>query len=274
MKHLRAYKIFEGKSSDDESKENTIILFHGSPYKFDEFKSQDELEYNHSGHALSGISFTDEKQRANRFADTLPSIYYDDLKSIRNSFNDIDEILKKVEYISRLNKYGSVDKLENDIKKVKISLLDDWERFKDMYSWLDENKQWAEFEKRNEYSLKELETLKSSLKSAKHLSQYSISDSEQLELDNYNKKLNELDKRYNSDYGFVYTCEITYNEIYIENGENIGFGSHRGEVVDNLEKDSILKINDADTGHYIGVEFIVPDEGINNIKILKREKSK
>jgi hypothetical protein len=284
MKYLKKYKLFEFNSSDrirthctykifENSKVNTITLYHGSPYKFDKFKSQDELGYNHSGHILSGISFTDDINKAIAFSYSYPLGYYEDLKSLSNSFTNIDKILQKVKHKDTLDKIGSIEKIENHIKKVKETLLSSWERFKDLYDWLDERKQWDRFEEQNKYSIRELEILRSKLKQANHLSQYSISDSEQLELDKYNKELQNLNRRYDNDYGFVYTVEVTYDEFFVVEGEDIGFGSHREEVINNLDKDCILKINDADTGKYIGTEFIVPDESINNIKIIKRDKS-
>jgi len=273
MKYLLKFKIFENKSINTKLTKK-ITLYHGSPYKFNSFKPQDDLSYNTSGHLMSGISFTDSVERAKLFADIYPIEYYDDLRKLKSSFsgNDIDSILIKVNNIKALSKIGNPEDIEIEIEKLIRRLVSNYEKTKESFSWLDDYNLAKKFENQNKYSLRELESLKGKLTKSKRLSKYTINSNEDKIISEYNLKLSELENKYVNEYGFIYTCEIIYNELHIGNGEYIGFGSTREEILNNLPSGNLLKIEDSDTGQYIGTEFIVPDYSIKNIKIKKIEK--
>lgn len=74
-----------------------------------------------------------------------------------------------------------------------------------------------------------------------------------------------------SNEGRVYRAYLKGKVVEV-NGEDIGFGASRNELVDNLAPNEILKINDADTGQYIGTEYMTNNP--DNIFIVNAGKTK
>lgn len=212
---LDSDNIFESKAD-----KKTIKAYHGSPYKFNSFKTQGHSGIQTGLYSYSGISFTPTFNLAKEFAYQIKQEDKEQEQKIKDDFRaNYPEILEKIKFwekVETLKKYGH---------------------------------EMKDFDKRKQH--------------------YQISNEEQKIYDDYLKNLETQEKKMEDGDSYVYEVLITGDRIIYTKGDEIGFGGHREELINELDNE-ILFIKDADTGVYIGDEIIVNDP--NQIKILKRIK--
>ena len=187
--YIYNYKLF--LESNNQLK--TITLYHGSPYKFDNLKSQEEVGFKQNSQDCSGASFTEKFELAEKFANGYPSEYYELKDDITNIYNNIEKIIYRKEQLEGLE---SLDNLNSKLEKQHKELMDSWERYKTDYDWLDEGKQWEKFESDSKYSLEEFQKTKAEIKRIEfiHKTYKPLSAPEINTLEKYNKELELLDK--------------------------------------------------------------------------------
>lgn len=226
-----------------------VEVYHGSPNEFNSFKTGNET-YNTSGQTTSGISFADEYSNAEPFSRQYSEKYNNELIKINDSYK---KLFDKAKIETKLPK-EDVTKLASKLNPNKQTI--DAEQAQSLIEW--EGRRSL----KNRLSEKELSQLEEIAYGNKEKL-----DKIKLEKD---KAINELDKKY-ANTGKVYKAYLKGKVIEV-NGEDIGFGATRNEIVDNLASNEILKINNADTGQYIGTEYMTNNP--DNIFIVNAGKTK
>jgi len=237
-------------------KDEVVEVYHGSPNEFDSFKIGDEV-YNVSGQPTSGISFSDNYKNAEPFSRQYSERYNNEYNQISKKYKDLynEEKLK-------------VNVNSNDILDLKKELKT---LFKNNNITIDSKMSADEADALiSLFGKRELKNL--SEKNYKTLENLAYGNKENLDKISKLKdeEVSNLDKKYANE-GKVYKAYLKGKIIEV-NGEDIGFGANRNELVDNLKPNEILKINNADTGEYIGTEYMTNNP--DNIFVVNTGKTK
>jgi len=245
--HSKEFKNWFGDWENPDSKTSKIVdstgkplvVYHGSPYKFTEFKyniNQTSTQVSAGG----GFWFSNDYKVAEHFSTCYPKSYYDELDKLKTE-NFQEEKRLKIDVVKNLKmddyqKDGILDsmpdvemeKLISDIQNNKywdivwnIMLLVQWEGIRNVKS---------EIAKKIHYISKKND-------------------------DNYTKKRDEIKKFYDEQPGYIYPCFIYATNIIIRKGEDVGFGFGRLEL--ESDKNDCIIIKNADTGPYIADEYVV-----------------
>ena len=261
---IKIYNLFENINNFKNKYPVILEVYHGSMYNFDIFRNDIK---NISGHLTSGIYFTDKYELAKEFANVLPIEYYDKLKIIEKKYKNIKNILKKIKNKEYQNKLRNPDDVKKEAELFITGLNKSWKEDK---NWL-YNNDYNLFIKRNSKGIDIIKKLENEYNHIINYNSedYELTENEKKEYKSYNIKLKRLYNYIDNKYGYVYTVLIGGNEII--KIENAGFGSGREqEIYEASEKHNILKHINADTGKYLGTEYIVGN--IEQVHILKKEK--
>lgn len=245
----------------NESKTNTITLYHGSPYKFDDFK----LDVNSSNPQIGSSYFhwfTDDKKVAGKFATTYPRAYYDDKIHIEANYKkelkdklENNLTIEKEDYNDFLNYLNDNDLADDsyyyqikDVNFFKENVLD---IISGLCMVIGKRNITNSFLKR---IITEVESIKNELTVKK------------------NKELETLDNKYKEQPGYLYTVNVTYKSIVSLKGEDIGTNIGRlDEISAKIDEGfDIVKIENADTGMAICNEYAI--ENTDLIKIISIEE--
>lgn len=253
MKYIHtSYKKF------NESKINVVTAYHGSPYKFDNFKR--EKKSMQLGADL-GYWFTTNKKLAEQFANIYPDTMYDEIKKTETTYSlkitsEKTEAIKHFKFNLIKDYLSSNDELKNFIYDlITIEQSKDVAKFdnfiKGLFSFYGKrNIPTNIMEIFNEYILIE--------------SKYKIyiDDTVALIKDKYDKEHK----------GYLYTVELKIGKQAIVNGEDIGvnWGRHGSLLQYEAEEYDSVLIKNADTGQGFGDEIVVFD--LKNITIKKKEE--
>ena len=226
-----------------------VEVYHGSPNEFDSFKVGNDV-YNVSGQPTSGISFADDVKNAEPFSRQYSEKYNTEYKQISDKFKKLYDEAKTKTSLP-----------QNDVKNIASKLNTNKQTINS-----DEAQavlKWAgKRELRTKLTDKELLQLE-------EIAYGNKSNLDKLQIQRA-KAIKELDKKYANE-GKVYRAYLKGKVVEV-NGEDIGFGASRNELVDNLAPNEILKINNADTGQYIGTEYMTNNPG--NIFVVNTGKTK
>jgi hypothetical protein len=259
LKYIKEYDNFL-----NENKKTKIIAYHGSGTKFDKFSMKHRYDNNGNVGADLGHWFAFNRK-------DVIGASASHSKELDKKLNELIVSQRKELNIFKteiVNQYkdsflGMLDTLiKNDYKrssqweKLKMDLVNgDYDNFLISmealihYNWIDMYKNrvdvpvWYEF-----------------LKDSR------IKD-KQNEFDNIYKNLEMSQK-----VGYIYKVELTLNKVGEEDGEDIGIGDYRANLIYSYKEDDYdaLIIRNADTGYYIGDEIVVFKD--RNIKILDVEE--
>jgi hypothetical protein len=228
-------------------KDNVVEAYHGSPNEFNSFKVGDDI-YNISGQPTSGISFADDFKGAEPFSRQYSERYNTEYKQISDKFKKLYDEAKTIgsdeDFSTILKKIGAnSDKISSEDASVLLRYRG--KRELEQILTKDELNKLEELAFGNKEKLNTLSKQKE-------------------------QEISKLDKKYANE-GKVYKTYLKGNIVEV-NGEDIGFGASRNELVDNLAPNEILKINNADTGQYIGTEYMTNNP--ENIFIVNAGKTK
>jgi len=222
-----------------KGKSDVTKAYHGSPYIFDTFQTPDQSGIQSGAYPVSGISFATEKSNAEPFSRQFPESYYDSLKKLREEYKGKKEQLKKVdEKVDQTEILKELNRISPNRKQKRIETIDEAHV---VMSYI--------FDKRTDIKESAREKL------------LKIANSNEKELRAIDEEIKAKEKELENNVpaGKVYEVYIKHDSIVEEKGEDIGFGSTRDQIVDNLDENEILRIEDADTGQYIREEIIVRD---------------
>lgn len=225
-----------------------VEVYHGSPYEFSSFKSP-EKTFNVSGQPTSGISFSDDPKLAERFKYQIPENIQTKNKEIIKKYKNLVESTKTSMVFTDKNILEKISKkfgvnLGDSISYDELSAIRDFVGNRELKNALNND----DFSKINNF----------------------LNSKELLELNKLKQSEFDAVSALQPD-GKLYRAYIKANDIKEIDG-GVGFGANRNEIVDNLKDGQILKINMADTGGYIGTEYIVKNP--KDIFIVNAGKTK
>ena len=240
----------------------TVIAYHGSPYKFDNFKNNLKGKSGQIGAEL-GFWFTTDKKVATRFAQVYPDKMYKEIKELRDKYT---QLYKKdqLEYVKNLNYNNLLKFLEED----------------------EELNDKAEFNLKNYIKIKDYGKIIEFISAlitfygSKGFGGDIVLQKQILDFRAIEKKYSEvldieeveIKKRYDEAKGYLYTVEINIGKQGIENGEDVGTNWGRHGTISQYEAEgynSVL-IKFADTGQGLCDEIVVFKR--KDIKILDVEE--
>jgi len=220
-----------------------LVVYHGSPYKFTEFKynmNQTSTQVSAGG----GFWFSNYKV-ADHFSNCYPKSYYDEINIIRKKYNDKSNQEKR--------------------KFIKNVSDDDFELLYDFL--IQQDMERGVYNIQNQLKSEKYDDIAQSL-----LSMFSFIGRRNIpkKLDSFIIKLLDLDKKFDDELekelkkvkdieddkkGYIYPCFIYATNIIVRKGEDVGFGYGRLEL--ETDKDDCIIIRNADTGPYIADEYVV-----------------
>ena len=244
-----SFKKWAGKS-------DVVEVFHGSPHNFDKFEPG-EKTFNVSGQPTSGISFADKYSNAEPFSRQYSENYTNDYSFLSKKYDDL--LKKEKSNISVDEK--TISKLQAELKTIfnGNNLNVDGKMSSDEANAII-----------SYFGNRELKNL--SPENYRTLEQIANGNKENLGkiFKMREEEIAQLDKKY-KDEGKVYRAYLKGKVVEV-NGEDIGFGATRNEIVDNLKPNEILKINNADAGQYIGTEYMTKNP--KNIFVVNAGETK
>lgn len=251
------------------SADNIETFYHGSPFKFNSFLLPDDLEHKSGVYDCNGISFATTKKEAEPFSRQFTDVLYEKIKELDEKYPNMGSLLRKQESMknsdaTRENIESKLDWAKNAYNEQVKSINKNIEEYRD---GLFPDYTVLTHKERNPYAFKYLDEVKNKVKKYERGIENLLTIEEDKIIVDYNKKRAEIESTQPE---YIYVAHIKYSDIVSRRGEDIGFSSYREEIVDNLDKNQILKISDADTGQYIGTEVIVSN--IENVFIINQPK--
>jgi hypothetical protein len=234
-----------------------LIVYHGSPYKFTEFKYGENETSGQMG-AEYAFWFSDNIKVAQHYSLCYPKSYYNERQNIINKY---DELVKrdKIEFLKSLNR-----KTWDDLLKFVKSEYGDSAGYYSLSTYI-KNNNWEEIEKMLIHLLffvgrRNIDNINPKLSD--------FVDIEKKYEEETDRELENIKKHYESQDGYIYPCFIKATVIEEERGENTGVGLGRLPTDDSIHC-KIIRM--ADTGSVFADEYVVTDP--KRIKIATGENT-
>lgn len=232
-----------------------LVVYHGSPYKFTEFK-----------YGVNDTSGQMGAEYAFWFSNINVAKHYS-LCYPRSFYKEKDVVRKKYNEMVEKDKIVFLKSMDMSVWKSLSDFMDrEWGKSTGYYNFLNyvKTENWEEISKTLEsimYFLgkKNIDEINPELSKFIHL--------EDKYKESMEKELEVIQKHYDSQEGYIYPCFIKATIIEEENGENVGVGLNR--IPDRSVHCKIIR--NADTGAAIADEYVVTDP--KRIKIATGENT-